>query len=87
MKYVETCLLSDALKNKLQGLRELKDIVKSIIYVSEKNRYIVNILLHRKIGSITIKYLKKFTLLTVMFSSSKPQRVFLNTTFRKICLK
>ena len=41
MKLVDSCLESEALKKRLQGLNELKDIVKSVIYTTEKNRWIV----------------------------------------------
>jgi hypothetical protein len=34
MKLVDKCLQSEALKRKLQGLSELKDIVKSLTYSS-----------------------------------------------------
>lgn len=40
MKLVDSCLQSESLKKKLQGLNELKDIVRSVTYVSEKNRWI-----------------------------------------------
>lgn len=40
MKLVDSCLQSESLKKKLQGLNELKDIVKSVTYVSEKNKWI-----------------------------------------------
>lgn len=41
MKLVEICLQSEAIKSKLLGLNELKDIVRSVSYTSEKNKYIV----------------------------------------------
>ena len=34
MKLVDRCLMSEALKRKLQGLNELKDIIKSLTYSS-----------------------------------------------------
>lgn len=34
MKLVDSCLQSESLKKKLQGLNELKDIVKSVIYTT-----------------------------------------------------
>lgn len=40
MKLVDRCLQSEALKRKLQGLNELKDIVKSVTYGSERNKSI-----------------------------------------------
>lgn len=40
MKLVDSCLQSESLKKKLQGINELKDIVKSVTYVSEKNQWI-----------------------------------------------
>lgn len=40
MKLVDGCLQSEALKRKLQGLNELKDIVKSVTYGSERNKSI-----------------------------------------------
>jgi hypothetical protein len=40
MKLVDCCLHSEAIKNKLQGLSELKDIVKSLSYGCERNREI-----------------------------------------------
>ena len=40
MKLLDSCLQSESLKKKLQGLNELKDIVKSVTYVSEKNKWI-----------------------------------------------
>lgn len=42
MKLVDRCLQSETLKRKLQGLNELKDIVKSVTYGSERNKAIVN---------------------------------------------
>ena len=41
MRLVDRCLQSEALKRKLQGLNELKDIVKSVTYGSERNKFIV----------------------------------------------
>ena len=41
MKLVDKCLESEALKRKLQGINELKDIVKSVTYGSERNKFIV----------------------------------------------
>lgn len=40
MKLADICLQSQAIKNKLLGLNELKDIVRSVTYTSEKNKYI-----------------------------------------------
>jgi hypothetical protein len=34
MKLVDKCLMSESLKRKLQGLNELKDVVKSLTYSS-----------------------------------------------------
>ena len=42
MKLVDRCLQSEALKRKLQGLNELKDIVKSVTFGSERNKFIKN---------------------------------------------
>lgn len=50
MRLVDLCLQSEAIKNKLQGLNELKDIVRSVTYVTEKNKYIVKYLLFRDNG-------------------------------------
>jgi hypothetical protein len=50
MKLVDRCLQSEALKRKLQGLNELKDIVKSVTYGSERNKFIVGLCLCRKTG-------------------------------------
>jgi hypothetical protein len=41
MKLVDKCLQSESLKRKLQGLNELKDVVKSLTYSSERNKGIV----------------------------------------------
>jgi hypothetical protein len=38
MKLVDKCLQSESLKRKLQGLNELKDVVKSLTYSSERNK-------------------------------------------------
>lgn len=43
MKLVDKCLQSETLKRKLQGLNELKDIVKSVTYGSDRNKSIVHI--------------------------------------------
>lgn len=51
MKLVDRCLQSETLKRKLQGLNELKDIVKSVTYGSDRNKSIVSVLLGRKAGS------------------------------------
>lgn len=40
MRLADICLQSEAIKNKLLGLNELKDIVRSVTYVSDKNKYI-----------------------------------------------
>lgn len=40
MKLADSCLQSESLKKKLQGINELKDIVRSVTYVSEKNKWI-----------------------------------------------
>lgn len=50
MRLVDRCLQSQALKRKLQGLNELKDIVKSVTYGSERNKFIVIVFLCRKTG-------------------------------------
>ena len=69
MKLVDRCLVSEALKRKLQGLNELKDIIKSLTYSSERNKTIVKPFLLRKSGSVSRNSLKKFTLPTAMCSS------------------
>ena len=71
MKLVDRCLVSEALKRKLQGLNELKDIIKSLTYSSERNKTIVKPFLFRKSGSVSRNFLKKFTLPTAMCSSLK----------------
>lgn len=68
MKLVDGCLQSEALKRKLQGLNELKDIVKSVTYGSERNKSIVLLLLFRNIGLYSKNYLKRFIWSIVMFS-------------------
>lgn len=50
MKLVDRCLQSESLKRKLQGLNELKDVVKSLTYSSERNKGIVLPHLLRKPG-------------------------------------
>ena len=40
MRLADACLQSQTIKSKLQGLNQLKDIVRSVTYVSEKNKYI-----------------------------------------------
>lgn len=50
MKIADYCLQSEAIKNKLLGLNQLKDIVRSVMYTSEKTKYIVTFLLCRKNG-------------------------------------
>ena len=42
MKIVDKCLQSESLKRKLQGLNELKDIVRSLTTSSERNKSIKN---------------------------------------------
>jgi hypothetical protein len=51
MKLVDKCLQSESLKRKLQGLNELKDVVKSLTYSSERNKGIVRHCPLRKPGS------------------------------------
>ena len=60
MRLVDSCLQSEAIKNKLQGLNELKDIVRSVTYTSEKNKYIVKYFLFRNNGLERVKSLRKF---------------------------
>lgn len=60
MKLVDKCLQSQSLKRKLQGLNELKDVVKSLTYSSQRNKGIVIIFLFRKHGLNNKNYLKKF---------------------------
>jgi hypothetical protein len=40
MRVVDSCLQSEAIKSKLRGLSELKDIVKSLNSISSKNKEI-----------------------------------------------
>ena len=76
MKLVDRCLQSEALKRKLQGLNELKDIVKSVTYGSERNKSIVIIILVRNTGSASRIYSKRSIFSTAMFNSSKNQKNF-----------
>lgn len=76
MKLVDRCLQSEALKRKLQGLNELKDIVKSVTYGSERNKSIVILLLFRKPGSRKKNCSKKYIWSTATFNLSKNLKSF-----------
>lgn len=73
MVIVSKCLVSESLKRKLQGLNELKDIVRSLTHSSERNKQIVlyRLTIIRKLGLKAKKYSIKYTCSIAMFSSSK----------------
>jgi hypothetical protein len=49
MKLVSQCLESDTLKRKLQGLHELKDIVRGISHISERTKTVKAWIIQEKI--------------------------------------
>lgn len=76
MKLVDKCLQSESLKRKLQGLNELKDVVKSLTYSSERNKGIVTRPPLRRHGSRTNASSRRSTSRTATCSSSRSPRSF-----------